>query len=181
MGELEIERLFVWLNRGFWAIWAGFPLLVWIIVDGIMGAQGRLAELAPDQAACLAELPQIMNFSTLGQTVFWTAFAVEIGFYAVVLAMAHRVIHHCATGRVFMAGMISTLRAIGLAIALFPVAELALGNIAMVAYRATGDLPVYLPDYALDVPVIGVGLLMVTMAAAMRLAARLHRDAALTI
>jgi hypothetical protein len=39
----------------------------------------------------------------------------------------------------------------------------------------------YSPDFALDLPVIGVGLLLITIAAAMRMAVQLHQDAELTI
>jgi hypothetical protein len=181
MNDMATRQLFLWLDRGFWLIWLGFPALVWLIIDGIMGIPVQLAEMVPEQAACIAKLPQVMNFSLTGRTVFWSVFAVEMAFYVVLLVMAHRVIHHCAMGRVFMVGMIGMLRAIGMTIAVFPVLDLALGNLSMAAYVATGDLLVFLPNFALDLPVIGVGLLMVTMAAAMRLAARLHRDAALTI
>lgn len=181
MEDMATRRLFVWLDRAFWLIWLGFPALVWVIADEIMGIPDQLAEMVPEQAACIAKLPQVMNFSVTGRAVFWSAFAVEMAFYATLLVMAHRVIHHCATGRVFMAGMIGTLRAIGMTIAIFPVLDLVLGNLSMAAYFATGDLPLFLPNFALDLPVIGVGLLMVTMAAAMRMAAKLHQDAELTI
>jgi len=181
MVDSATRQLFIWLDRAFWLIWIGFPVFVWLIVDGIMSIPGQLAKMVPDQAACIAKLPQVMNFSLMGRTVFWSVFALELAFYAALLVMAHRVIHHCATGRLFMAGMIGTLRAIGMTIAVFPVLDLMLGNLAMAAYTANGDLPVFLPDFALDLPVMGIGLLLITMAAAMRTAVRLHRDAELTI
>lgn len=181
MQDAKAARLFTWLDRGFWLIWLGFPVMLWLVVGNILSAADRLTELLPEEAACIARLPQVMNFSALGQGVYWTGFAVTTGMYVVLLALAHRVIHDCAAGRIFMAQMIGSLRSIGWLILLFPVVDLALGNLAMAAYVATGDLPQFLPDFALDVPVMGVGVLMVTMAAAMRLAARLQQDAALTI
>jgi hypothetical protein len=51
---------------------------------------------------------------------------------------------------------------------------------AWVVY-ASGDSAVFLPTYALDLPVVGVGLLLLAIAYAMRQAVALHRDAALTI
>jgi hypothetical protein len=101
--------------------------------------------------------------------------------FAVLLAMAHAVIHRCATGRVFVAGMIGTLHRIGLLIIAFPVIDLLLQNLTMWVYVRTGDVMTFSPEFALDVPVIGVGLLLITMAAAMRMAVQLHQDAELTI
>jgi hypothetical protein len=181
MDDMATRRIFLWLDRAFWLIWLGFPVLVWLIVDGIMGIPGQLAETVPEQAACIAKLPQVMNFSAAGQGVFWTVFGLQIAFYAALLFMAHRIIHHCARGQVFMQGMIGMLRTIGLTIAVFPVVDLVLENLSAAVYVLTGDLPIFLPNFALDLPVIGVGLLMVTMALAMRMAARLRQDAELTI
>jgi hypothetical protein len=181
MKDLAAQRLFHLLDRALWLIWLGFPVLVWIMVRQILDAPAQLAALAPEQAACLKGLPMVANFSAPSQTAFWGQFAVEMAVYAVLLWMAHRVIHRCATGQVFVAAMIGTLRRIGLVIALYPLVELVLTNLTMLVYLLVGDLATYLPDFALNLPVIGVGLLLVTMAAAMRMAVDLHRDAELTI
>ena len=53
------ERLFTWLDRGFWLVWAGFPLLIWSVVQAILTAPQQLAAQLPDQAACIASLPNI--------------------------------------------------------------------------------------------------------------------------
>lgn len=101
--------------------------------------------------------------------------------YTVLLALAHQVMHRCATGRVFVAAMIVSLRRIGMIIAAFPFIDLVLQNLSLWDYLQTGNLLFFSPSFALDVPVIGVGLLLVTMAAAMRMAVDLHSDAELTI
>ena len=101
--------------------------------------------------------------------------------YAVLLVLTHQIIHRCATGQVFVATMITALRRIGLVIAVYPLVDLGLTNLAVFVYAQAGDVATWLPDFALDLPVIAVGLLLVTMAAAMRMAVRLHQDAELTI
>jgi hypothetical protein len=181
MREAGAERLFVWLDRGFWLIWAAFPLLIWAIVQGTLTAPDQLAAQLPDQAACIATLPNIRTLHPMAQWVFWGTFAVEFAIYAVLLAHAHLVIRRCARGQVFVGAMIAILRRIGMIITLFPLLDLALGNLTAWTLFATGDVAVYQPSFALDVPVLGVGLLLLAIAHAMRQGVALQRDAALTI
>ncbi|MEI6099782.1 MAG: hypothetical protein WCS20_16125 [Alphaproteobacteria bacterium] len=181
MLETKSDGLFTWLDRGFWLIWAGFPLLIWAMVDGTLSAPDLLAAQLPDQAACIANLPNATTLHPMSQAVFWGAFAVTTSVYAVLLAHAHLVIHRCAQGQVFVAPMIGILRRIGVIIATFPLLDLAMGNLFAWVVYASGDSAVFLPTYALDLPVVGVGLLLLAIAYAMRQAVALHRDAALTI
>lgn len=181
MTDPKTQRLFLWIDRAFYLIWLCFPVMIWLFVQAVQNAPAELAALAPDQAACLQALPQVAFFSTSGTWVFWTVFGIQMLFYTVLLALAHQVVHRCATGRVFVAAMIVSLRRIGIIIAAFPFVDLVMQNLSLWAYVKTGDLLVFLPSYALDVPVIGVGLLLVTMAAAMRMAVDMHSDAELTI
>jgi hypothetical protein len=181
MTDPRNHRLFQWLDRAFWLIWLGFPVMIWLLVQSVLDAPAQLLALAPEQATCLAELPLPSTFSPTGQWVFWLAFAVEMVMFAALLAMAHAVIHRCATGQVFVSGMIGTLHRIGLLIVGFPVVDLVLQNLTLWVYVQTGDVPTFSADFALDLPVIGVGLLLITIAAAMRMAVQLHQDAELTI
>jgi hypothetical protein len=181
MNNTSPQRLFIWLDRAFWLIWLGFLVFIYALVRQVQNAPAELAALAPDQAACLAALPQLAQFSAAGQLVFWGSFAIEMAVMALLLFMAHQVVHRCAIGQVFVAAMITSLRRIGTVIAIFPVLDLALQNICAWAYVQTGDMIAFSGSYALDVTVMGMGLLLVTMAAAMRMAVDMHRDAALTI
>ncbi|MFM2388619.1 MAG: hypothetical protein RLZZ437_174 [Pseudomonadota bacterium] len=147
----------------------------------MLDAPAALAALAPEQAACLQGLPQLGMFSQTGQIIFWAGFAFQIAIFAVILALAHQVIHRCATGQVFVDRMISLLQRIGIIIAAFPLLDLVIQNLSAWAYVQTGDLFVFAGSYALDVTVVGVGLLLVTLAAAMQMAVQMHEDAALTI
>jgi hypothetical protein len=181
MKEHESQRLFVWLDRAFLLIWLGFLAFVWMLVREVLDAPKALATLAPEQAACLQGLPQLSAFSQTGQIIFWAGFAFQIAIFALILALAHQVIHRCATGQVFVDKMISSLQRIGIIIAAFPVLDLVIQNLSAWAYVQTGDLIAFSGSYALDVTVVGVGLLLVTLAAAMQMAVQMHEDAALTI
>jgi hypothetical protein len=181
MRDTKAEQLFTWLDRGFWLIWAGFPLLIWAVIHGTLTAPDQLAAQLPDQAACIASLPNVRTLHLWSQLVFWGSFGVEFALYAVLLAHAHLVIHRCALGQVFVDPMIRVLRRVGLIIAAFPVLDLALGNLTNWVLYAAGDTAVFQPSFALDLPVLGVGLLLLAVAYAMRQAVALHRDATLTI
>jgi Protein of unknown function (DUF2975) len=179
--DARTERLFVWMDRAFWLIWLAFPVLIWLLVSEVLAMPQKLAELSPDLADCLATLPQLANFSPLGRTVFWVGFAAEFAVYAVVLGLAHLVIHRCALGRALFDDMIRVLRWIGIVIAGWSVAEVVLANLLGLAMRASGDVPVFDPVFTLDLPVLGVGLLIVALSLAMGHAVRLREDADLTI
>ena len=181
MVDVKSQRLFMAMDRAFYLIWLGFPLFIWSLVRQVQDGPEQLAALVPGQDLCLQELPQVARFSAAGKAAFWTTFGVEMVIYAVLLALAHQVVHRCAKGRVFVAPMISSLWRIVMIISAFPVIDLILQNLSLWAYAQTGDLPFFLPSFTLDVPVIGVGLLLMTMAMAMRMAVDMHSDAELTI
>ncbi len=181
MSGARPDGLFAWLNRAFWGVWLAFPVYLWIVVRDILGQARALTVLAPDQAACLAGLPLVTSFSLPGKLVFWAGFGLNFLLFALVLGLAHSVIRSCAQGRLFVAPLVRVLGWIALIITLFPVWDLGLSNLMAVALVATGDLPAFLPDLAFDVTVFGVGLLLLAIAAAMRQAMGLQRDAELTI
>jgi hypothetical protein len=169
------------LDRAFWLIWLGFPVMVWLQIRDLRALGDRLAEAPAEARPFLEALPRVDGFSTGGQVVFWTVFAIEFVVYAALLALAHWAIHRCATGRVFVVEMIAALRAIGFIVAGWPLLELVLANLAMLAYTALGDAPRFLPTFVPDFTVLGVGLLIITIAGAMRQAVALREDADLTI
>lgn len=175
------NRLYGVVDRAFWLIWIAFPLVIWRLVAEIRAGAGGIEGLSQAQRACLDILPQISRFGPAGQSAFWALFGFEFAVYALLLGLAHWVVHRCATGRVLVAEMIGVLRAIGVVITVFPLVNLVLSNAALLIWVRTGDMPSYTPDLALDLPVLGFGLLMLTIAAAMRQAVALRQEADLTI
>lgn len=146
---------------------------------GIPTAPDQLAAQLPDQAACIATLPNVKTLHPSSQVVFRATFAFANLVDAVLLAHAHLVIHRCARGQVFVQPMMAILRRIGAIITGFPVLDLALCNlVSWVLYRQ-GDVAVFQPSFALDVPVLE--LLLLAIGYAMRQGVALQRDAALTI
>lgn len=178
---MQKDQLFTWADRGFWLVWAGLPWLVWTVVQATIAAPEALAAQRPDLAACIASLPSITTAHPLAQAVFWGAFALENLVYALLLAQAHLVIHRCARREVFVPPMIAILRRIGAILMGFPLLDLGLTNLIGWTLRETGDAAVFQPAFVLDLPVLGLGLLLLGIAHAMRLGVALQRDAALTI
>lgn len=169
------------LDRAFWLVWLAFPLMLWAVVRSISTVAPVPEGLSPEARACFEIAPQVAAFSPAGRRIVWAMLGIEVLFYAALLFLAHRVIHRCATGRVFMAEMIGALHTMGLMIVLWPPFDLLIGNLAVARLASLGDLWAYQPDFALDVPVMGVGILMLAIAVAMREAARLREDSELTI
>lgn len=181
MRDPKSETLFRWLDRAFWLIWAAFPVLIWLVLRDVMAAPERMAALLPDQASCIAQLPSLATISLLPRVAFWVGVVAEFGVYALLLALAHVVIHRCATGQIFVDGMIRILWRIGMIISVWPVLDLCIANFSNWALYDGGDVATFQPVLALDLPVLGVGLLLVAIAHAMRMAVALQQDAALTI
>ena len=174
-------RLFRWLDRAFWAVWIGFPVYAAVVVSDILRARSRIEAAVPDLAGCLAGLPDPTRFSATGQVLFWGAIALHFAVYAGLLALGHAVVRDCARGRVFVAPLVARLQALGALVAAYPVFDLAVSNGVAAGLAAMGDLPTFAPDLALDVTVMGVGLLLLALASAMAAALRLREDADLTI
>lgn len=175
------NRTFRRLERMYRAIWVAFPLYVGFQVWQILTLPDRLAALDPAMKACLENLPMVQTFSPSGQVFYWTLFAIEISVYALLLVLAHRVLRRCAAGHLFFPDLVGALRTIAVIITAWPVVDLVLQNVLLGTLSALGDLPSFTPSLDLDVTVLGVGLLMLTVAAAMAEAVRLREDAELTI
>jgi len=174
-------RLFLWLDRCFWAVWLGFPIYAGVVVSDILRARAMIADTVPETAICLADLPDPTRFSVSGQVLFWGWITLHFVFYAGVLALGHAVVRDCTRGRIFVAPLIARIKLIGVLVAAYPLLELALANAVAAALAAMGDLPTFAPELAFDVTVLGVGLLLLALASAMAAALRLREDADLTI
>ncbi len=181
MNDRQRKRVYRLIDLAFWAIWLAFPAMIALVVQDVRQSSEHLTALYPELAGCIAQLPSVEGFSTAGRALYWCLLAVEFAFYAVLLGLAHQVIHRCAVGRVLVEEMIGTLRTIGMIIAAWPLVDIVASNGVMFLLVRTGDLPGLLPNYVPDLPVLGVGLLLLAIAAAMGQAVALRQDADLTI
>jgi hypothetical protein len=169
------------LERIYRAIWIAFPIYVAYQVWQVLTLPDRLAGLDPALASCMQHLPIVTSFSVAGMVVYWTAFAIEMGIYAALLVLGHRVLARCAGGRIFVPDLVGSLRAIALIITIMPVFDLVLQNALLGLLAALGDMPFYTPSFDFDVTIFGVGLLMLTVTAAMGRAVAMREDQDLTI
>lgn len=180
-GSNEGEALFRWLDRLFWLVWAAFPIAVWQSVTLVLDPAILTSGLSAAEEACLALLPRVSRLSGAGQTAFWAMFVLETAVIAALLALAHRTIHRFARGRVFVTDTIAALRHLGLIVLVWPFATMALDGLLFALLSAAGDPALYAPAWVPDLPTVAVGGLILTLAASMRRAVRMHEDAELTI
>lgn len=178
MAGAASAKVFRALEKAFWGVWLVFPVFVVILVRETLVDP---VEAYPGLAACGAALPQVARFGLAGQVIFWSGFALHLIVFAALVALAHAVVRSCARGRMFVAPLVGHLRKIGWIVVCYPVLDLVLVNLSGVALEATGDMPGFSPTLALDLPTLGVGLLLLTMAIAMGQAMVLQQDADLTI
>lgn len=181
-GEMQkTGRLFRRLDKGFWLIWLAYIAMVVILARDVMRDPATLEGLSPMQQTCAAAFPYVGRFSALGQAVFWVGFGLEFTLFAILLALGHRVIRRCARGLVLVTEMIGILRAIGLIITGWALVEPLVSNLSLWALYSLGDAPWLGPVLLLDAPMLGFGLLTLTMAGATAQAVRLREEADLTI
>lgn len=178
MTGIASQRVFRVLEKAFWALWLFFPVYVVVLVREILADP---VAAYPGLAECAGVIPQVAGFGLAGQAVFWSGFALHLVVFAALVALAHAVVRSCARGRMFVAPLVRHLRHIGWIVVCYPVLDLAVVNLSGMALEATGDLPGFAPTFALDLPTLGVGLLLLTMAMAMGQAMVLQQDADLTI
>lgn len=134
-----------------------------------------------DQAACIAKLPSPDAISLLPRLAFWVGPMAEFGVNPLLRVLAHVVIHRCAIGQIFVDSMIRLLARIAIIISVWPVRDSTIANFSDWALSAGRDEATFQPVLALDLPMPGVGLLLMVLAHAMRMAVALQQDAALTI
>jgi len=173
-------RLFRLLDRLFWLVWLGLPFMIYMTVRTADGAQLDALFDAADQA-CMEAAPTLGRMSAAGRSIWWTALIVQYSIYAVLLFLAHRMIHRFAGGRILVTETLGGLRGVALIITAYPFYDLVSRNLLTFGLATTGDLKAFLPDPGIDVTVLGVGLLILTLVAALRHAVTLQQDADLTI
>ena len=182
MQIIDNMKLFKTLDRLFWLVWLAFPVIIWLSYLSVQGQSADLlAELPPAFAACADALPNITKFSTGGKAAVIVFFLAQFLIYGALLALAHLTIHRFARGQVFVADTLRTLGLLGIIIALWPFFDLLSSNLLGLAVRATGDMKGFAPDFLFDIGPFGVGLLIITLRAALRHAIAMKHDQDLTI
>jgi Protein of unknown function (DUF2975) len=177
----ENPRHFKLLDRLFWLVWLAFPIIIWLNYAAVLDQSALMAEMPPQASDCAALVPQVANFSGKGKAQVLAYFLTQYAVYAWLLYLAHSAIHRCATGQVFVAGTLDTLKLLGIIIVAWPFFDLVASNLLSYALTLTGDLKQYSPNLLFDVGPFGVGLLILTMRAVLGHAIVLKQDNDLTI
>jgi Protein of unknown function (DUF2975) len=175
------SRWYTLLDRAFWLIWLFFPLLIWMVLRSANDEAALKEQLPNLDPACLAALPQTANFSTAGLWASNGYIVWQLALYAALLFIAHRTVHRCAQGRIFVDDTLKALHAVGMIIIAFPLVDLILINALAFFLVVTGDLPSFTPNFLFDIAPFGVGLLILTMRMVIQHAIALKQDHDLTI
>lgn len=174
-------RLFVWLDRAFWAVWAIFPVMVWLTLRLVTDQTRLQAELGDAPQGCFAALPIYANLSPLGQTLVLGQIGVDFALLAGMMTIAHRIVRACARDAVFLADTLRAMGWLGGAMVAYAFVELVLGNLLAYALWRSGDLATFEPELLVDFPALAFGLLILTLRLVVRHAIALKRDLDLTI
>lgn len=171
-------RLFVWLDRLFWLVWLLFALAVWQTWRGLTDDSQIRAEI---DAACLAQVPIFSNLTSLGQGAVVANIGIDFAMLGVMALIAHRIIHRCAIGQVFIDDTLRSMAWLGGAVIGYAFVGLISTNALAYVLHAAGDLQSFQPNLLFDFPAFGFGLLVLTMRLVVGHAIALKRDQDLTI
>lgn len=150
-------------DRIFWLMWAAFPLMVWIIYATVIDAAALKDALPADRQNCADLMPNPSKMSAGGQAIFWSLFAFQLSIYVVLLATLHVIIHRFAMGRIFVSETLTSLSTIGGILIAWPFLESVVSNGAVYLLHQRGDLPIFVPNYVLDVAPIAVGVFLIAL------------------
>ncbi len=181
MQHTEINSFFKLLDRLFWLIWMAFLVFMWLIIQQTFSESAFISGIADVNAACAELIPQVRNFTSGGKAAVLIFLAAQFLVYALLLAIAHSTIHRFAKGRVFVVNSLSALGQLGLLVTVWPFFDLIASNVLSYVATVTGDIKIFEPTYSLDVVPIGVGMLILTLKAALAQAINLKQDQDLTI
>jgi Protein of unknown function (DUF2975) len=176
--SIDAAKIYRVLDRLFWLIWIGFPVIIWLTYRAVLDQSALRAELPP---SCADAAPQVANFSGAGKTVVAAYFIGQFLFYGILLALAHVTIHRFAKGEVFVSNTLRFLTQLGILVALWPFFDLAASNLLAYGIKATGDMKSFTPNFVFDVGPFGVGLLILTIRSALGRAIQMKQENDLTI
>jgi hypothetical protein len=169
---------FIIFDRIFWVIWLVFPVTIWLTYASFT-TDSPLLEGIPE--SCRAVIPIVSNLSSLGKAAFSALFLWQFALYAFVFFLAHRSIRQCMNGSVLVNQILRTLGIIGAIVTAWAFIQFLLNNAFLYVLKLTGDVKVFAPEYAFDVGLPALGILILAMRAVIAYAIEVKRDQDLTI
>ena len=176
------QRWFRCLDLAFWAIWAAFPLVIWLAFHRNTTASASIAaSLSPEQAKCAGIVTNPLDMSRQGQMLFWMLFSFQLSFFAVLIGIFHRMVHRFAHGRIFVSETLQGVWWMGIILVIWPFVDLATSNAVAYALHEIGDIKFFLPSYNLDIGTIAGGVFLMALKFVIEHAILLQSENELTI
>ncbi|MGY4625826.1 DUF2975 domain-containing protein [Bradyrhizobium sp. USDA 4486] len=176
------QRWFRRLDLAFWAIWAALPVMVWLAYRANTTASASIAaSLSPEQAKCAGIVANPLDMSRRGQLLFWTLFALQLSFFAVLIGILHRMVHRFARGRIFVSETLQGVWWMGIILVIWPFIDLITSNAVAYALHEIGDVKFFLPSYNIDIGAIAGGVFLMALKFVIEHAIRLQSENELTI
>jgi hypothetical protein len=169
---------FIILDRIFWIIWLAFPVTIWLTYGAVMAESPLLADI-PE--VCRASIPLVSQFSTVGKFAVASYFLWPFLLYGFLFWLAHRTIRRCMRGDVLVDDILRTLGVIGAVVASWAFIDLVVSNVVNYIIKLTGDVKIFAPEYAFDVGLPALGILILAMRAVIAYAIEVKQDQDLTI
>lgn len=165
MSNSDAARHIAWfgrLDQMFWLAWAGLGVMTWLAYAAAVDP-AVVAQLPPEQAACANILPQPAKMSALGKAMYWCLFAWQLSIYVILLTALHLIVNRFARGRIFVSETLATLGWLGGILVVWPFLDFAATELVARSLHAMGELPVYVPNYAIDIAPAAVGLFLIAL------------------
>lgn len=159
----ESTRWFRVLDRAFWLIWLGFPLMMWLVYQANTNAPRIGEQLPPEFKNCIALMPMPQNMKGGSAAIFWIMFIVNFSIYAIVLWVFHAILHRFARGRIYVSETLASLQFVGIALIVWPFVDALVQNAGMYALHQRGDLPIYVPTGVIDIGPVAVGVFLLAI------------------
>lgn len=169
------------LDRLFWLVWLGLPLMVWLSLAAAADPAALAAQLPAELAQCARLIPQPEQMSGLGKVLYWFLLGYQLSIYVVLLAALHRVVHRFAQGRLYAAETLSIVGWLGVVLVAWPFTETAVTGLVAYGLKALGDIPILVPSLAVDIAPITVGLFLIALRSVLTHAMAIEAENELTI
>jgi hypothetical protein len=177
-GRIQKSNQFMIFDRIFWVIWLALPITIWLTFSSLMTDSPLLAGI-PE--SCRAAIPLFSNFSTWGKAALSVLFLWQFALYGFVFFLAHRSIRQCMKGSVLVDQILRTLGIIGAIVTAWSFMQVIMNNAFLYVLTLTGDVKVFAPEYAFDVGLPALGILLLAMRAVIAYAIEVKREQDLTI
>jgi hypothetical protein len=169
---------FIIFDRIFWAIWLAFPVTIWLEYKRELTDTPLIGVVTE---SCSSALPVVSDFSTKGKIAVVGFLLLQFVLCAAMFWLAHRTIRRCMRGDVLVADILRTLGFIGAVVFSWPFIQLLVANGMKYTVLLTGDVKIFAPEYAFDVGLPALGILILAMRAVIAYAIEVKQDQDLTI